>query len=122
MNFEDFSSKIGGTELAPLTFHLLAEPVVIRDHLRSKYSAFALAWTGGREDVHDTGYVYALAVRPGVGKYELCVLRQYDCPKVDDTWYGIAGFFFKAWVRDWLQNHPSDLVNGAIHASRIDWR
>ena len=118
MDFEEFLSQIGGKRLSPLAFHLLEEPILLTDKLRSRYSAFALAWTGNSGC---DSYVYALCIKPVVGKYELAVVRQFDFPSVGDPWYYDRRFFFRDWVQEWLCGHFSDLVNGAIKASKIDW-
>jgi len=120
MDFDDFISKIGSPKLPPLVFHLLEHPLMIRDHLRSKYSVFALAWTG-RQGESDN-YVYALAITPRIGGYQLAVLRQFDCPSIEEPWYTTKSLFHRPWVQEWISSHPTHLINGAIMASKVNWR
>ena len=116
MNIEKFSSQIGNSK--PFEFCLLDNPLIIKDHLGSKFAAFALAWVEAADFPGETR-TYALAVQPvPLNGYKLKVLRQFGRPSVDEPWDNSPGLFFKTWVKEWVSSHAQELVRGGMIASR----
>lgn len=116
MNIEEFSSKIGS--IPPFEFHLLDNPLIIKNHLGIKVAAFALAWVEAADYPGETR-TYALAVHPSPGHgHTLKVLRQFGCPSADELWDSTPALFFKNWIQAWVISHPQELVKGGMIAAR----
>lgn len=113
-----------------LDFVLLDEPVEIteRPHLsRSfrrpvwKFNIVALATSGPKDE---QPFLFALAVYREVDRNRLTILSRWmgsvsATDNLEDEWVEARQLFFSTWVRQWLANHPEQLIQAGIGLGRM---
>lgn len=105
-----------------LDFVLLDKPVEIVTHVNHrKFKVVALAISGPKAE---QPFLFALAVDKGLGKYRLTILSRWigsvgiddNC---EDEWIEARKVFFSPWVKQWLANHPEQLIEAGVAIGRI---